>query len=58
MVTDRQMKKELDRRRRVVHGWAFRTHTKKERDAIEAYIAGGDPGKLPQSYQTLHKTVR
>jgi hypothetical protein len=58
MVTDRQMRKELERRARVVHGWFFRTHTRREIEAIRAYLSGGDAGKLPQGYQKLHKTVK
>ncbi len=58
MVTDRQLRKELERRARVVAGWQQRSHTKREKDVIEEYLIGGDARKLPAGYQSLHKTVK
>jgi plasmid replication initiation protein len=46
-------KKEIDERKyrgRIVHGWAFRSHTQQEIDGIRHYLATGDSSNLPERY--------
>lgn len=46
-------------RRRVVHGWAFRTWTPDQYDAIRHYIATGEMlDSFPANYRKLHETVQ
>lgn len=47
--------KEQKRRRRVVHGWAFKTLPLEKRQEIRRYLAGGP---VPSGYENLHEVVK
>lgn len=52
-------KAEENRRRRVVHGWAFREWTEEERAAIRLYLKSGEMNQsFPENYRSLHETVK
>jgi hypothetical protein len=47
------------RRRRVVHGWAFRPWSPQQVTAIRRYLETGDMNAwFPASYRKLHETVK
>lgn len=41
-------------RRFIVHGWAFRDHTKEEIEGIKRFLETGEPTSLPFNYLTLY----
>lgn len=53
MDRDRSQRLTIRDRRRVVHGWAFRTHTLEERAGIYRYLATGETGTLPEEYRRV-----
>lgn len=51
--------KEKRRRNSVVHGWAFREHTKEEKDAIRHYLDTGEVlNTLPEQYVHLNEVLK
>lgn len=52
-------KAEENRRRRVVHGWAFSEWTAEEKEAIQLYLSSGEMNdNFPDNYRSLHETVK
>lgn len=48
---------ELNRRRRVAHGWAFRSWTREQAAEIHAWL-DGETDTCPASYTKLNETVK
>ncbi len=46
---------ERARRRRVMHGWAFKDLPKEEEEAVRAYLDGGP---VPEGYEALDQAVK
>lgn len=56
-AAEKAREKELTRRRRVVHGWAFRDLDKELVVQIRAWISG-ETDECPEHYARLNETVQ